>query len=138
MTFFETALSPSGFGLVLFGALLGALVGHILTRCAKTKDDRQNLVSNVAERYHLHRENNSADGIDGLMKSGVCRLRDSNEIEATIKVIHKFGHRDPLRAIREQLKSKNIHSFFVVLSDKKLNALQTEDLKIAIEEARLS
>lgn len=136
MDFWQQVLSPGGLAVGVVCTLLGALIGHLLTRAAKRTDDRQALIGDVAEKYRHLRETNKTDGPDGLLKSGVCRLRNPDEIEQAITIIRNFGNKDPLSSLRERLEGKDVHHFFIVMRDKRLNPFQHKDLETAINETR--
>ncbi len=136
MDFWQQVFSPGGLAGAVVCTLLGCILGLILTRVAKRGDDREDLIEDVAEKYRHLREINKTDGADGLMMAGVCRLADSQEIEKAITIIKSFGNRDPLGPLREQLAGKDLHHFFIVLRDERLNPLQLVDLQKALSKTR--
>lgn len=136
MDFWDQVLSPGSLAVGVVCALLGGLVGHLLTRAAKRTDDREALIKDVAEKYRHLREINKTSGPDGLMKAGVCRLRDASEVERAVSIIKNFGNKDPLAPLRERLLGKDVHHFFTVLRDGRLNMHQAKDLEQALQETR--
>ena len=136
MDFWQQVFSPGGLAVAIVCTLIGGLLGHWLTRIAKRSDDRDDLIQDVAEKYCLLRETNKTDGADGLMKSGVCRLNDSDEIENAISIIKDFGQGDPLSPLRDRLKGNDTHHFFTILRDHHLNPFQAADLRKAFSMAR--
>jgi hypothetical protein len=136
MNFWQQVFSPGGLAVAVVCTLLGGLLGHWLTRMAKRQDDRDDLIQDVAEKYRHLRETNKTDGADGLIKSGVCRLYNTDEVEQAIAIIKNFGQRDPLSTLRERLEGKDIHHFLTILQDHRLNPFQAADLEKAISLAK--
>ena len=119
------------FLLGLVSGMILLLLGQWITNAYKRKDTREALISDVAEKYHYLR--GTTGGTDGLLRSGVLRLQNAQEIEASIERIKQFGHPDPLGSDRAQLAHKDIHHFFVVLRDNKLSPIRVVDLKTAYQ-----
>jgi len=118
----------------LIGLVSGAvllLLGQRITNAYKKKADQDALINDVAEKYHALRQANKTSGAHGLIEAGVLRFQNAAQIEEAINRIQAFGHSDPLGPNRSDLAHKDIHDFFRVLREKRLNPLQLSDLKQA-------
>jgi len=117
----------------LVSGMVLLLIGQQITNAYKKKDDQESIISDVAEKYHALRQTNQTSGAHGMIQAGVLRLRNASDIEQAIMKIKSFGHSDPLGPSRTQLHNKDVHGFFLVLQENRLNPLQMNDLERAYQ-----
>ncbi len=120
----------------IFCTLLGTFIGYRLAKSKKEKDDRLQIIRDVAEKYRHFVETNKTSGIDGLIRAGITRLRNNSEIKESIKIIMLYGNRDPLSSFRDKLFNKDIHNFLNIIQKNNLDIWKQKDIEIAITETK--
>lgn len=117
---------------LLSGVIL-LLIGQGIARIGKSKDRREEIIKDVAEKYQALARSGRTNGMHGLLEAGVTRLRNSTEILATAKQITEYGLDDPIRRMRSDIDQKDFHRFFRILRENKLNPIDTGHYKKAVE-----
>jgi hypothetical protein len=117
----------------LLSGMLLLLIGQRISVSYQARDQGQRVIIDVAEKYHVLVHARKSSGAHGLLHSGVCRLRNAEDIEDAILRIIDLGHTDPLMTIRDQLAKTDIHRFFRVIQTYRLNPLQGDDLTKAFQ-----
>ena len=130
----DTLFITLGVGIVC--ALVGAWAGHRLGLHQGRRDNRRQVINDVAERYHQIRQSGRSSGAHGLTQCGVYGLQNAGEIEQAVRRIQELGHSDPLNSNREDLRSKDIWHFFQVVRENRLNLIQQSDVNRAYELTR--
>ncbi len=128
----ESILINLGIGIIC------TLLGYRLATSKQKHDDRTSIIRDVAEKYREFIEKNETSDLDGLVRSGIARLSNHDEIEDSIKLIESFGHKDPLRSIRENLEGKDLHDFISIIQKNNINIWKRNELEKAFQEVKMN
>lgn len=111
-------------GLVL--SVLTYFAGVWRTEKRHAKDDREQRVQRVFDRYMEFRRTNHTGGTDGLQKAGIATLESNKEISELIERIIKHGEKHPLGTDAETtFAGVDLLRFFKYAAANRVNFLKT-------------
>lgn len=125
---------------IIFG--LGNLVLPVLTYfagvCRTEKHYRQKeaeaKIDDIVKTYMEASKAGKRSGLDGLLKAGVGNLKSDKEIREVCRRITGHGDHSPLSALGNYADKIDLHRFFRLTIDRKINLYTTPDVQKLINE----
>jgi len=107
----ESILINLGIGIIC------TLLGYRLATSKQKHDDRTSIIRDVAEKYREFIEKNETSDLDGLVRSGIARLSNHDEIEDSIKLIESLVIRS-IAFNKGEFRRKRPSRFYIYNSKK--------------------
>lgn len=100
------------------------LVGQRVTLAYKSRDQHASEIEKVVERYLENERASVCVGFPGLLKAGVCMLREDADIRKVCETIAKHT-RTPLGKYHDKLNDIDLLMFFKLAKDRNYDFLRS-------------
>jgi hypothetical protein len=118
--------------LIIGGLLLSVLTyfaGVLRTKHFHEKDDKENRINRVVDKYVKASQSRQNNGLNGLLQAGIANLKSDTEIREACERIVNYNEKAPYSQIGEYYNQVDLYSFFSESKKRGYNFLTSGNAK---------